>query len=282
METHRTGEMTVVPILLAGVAGRMGRLLAAAVLDDPRHVLRGASARSASPHVGGDVGTLLGRSPVGVCIEASLRTALASLPDAERASAVLIDFSAVSACAEHAALAAQHGVALLVGTTGLGSEGHEALRAAGDRVPVLQAANTSLGANLLEALVKTAAHALPSADIEIVELHHGKKRDAPSGTALLLAERAAAARQASSPLCLGRSGVAPREAGEIGVHALRGGDVVGEHAVHLLWAGERVELVHRVTERSVFAVGALAAARFLAGRRPGRYTMSDVLDLSRA
>lgn len=202
-----------------------------------------------------------------------------------RAEAVL-DFSApeqldalLGSCADELA-----GTALLVGTTGLDEEIQRRLDRAAERSPVLVAANFSPGVNLLLGLVERAARALPADeyDIEVVETHHRRKEDAPSGTALALGRAAAAGRERSldDVRTDGRSGrTGSRPTGEIAFHALRGGDVVGEHAVHLLGERERIVLGHTAMSRDVFAEGALVATRWLVGRQPGRYTMKDVLGL---
>ncbi len=203
-----------------------------------------------------------------------------------RADAV-IDFSAPGQLAAllDACAGTLVGRALAVGTTGLGGRLDQRLDETAESAAVLVAANFSVGINLLLGLVERAARALPGDryDIEIVETHHARKEDAPSGTALALGEAAARGRgEALSDVRRdGRSGrVGPRPEGEIGLHALRGGDVVGEHAVHLLGARERVVLGHRAHGRDLFAEGALVATRWLVGRGPGRYTMEDVLGLS--
>lgn len=204
-----------------------------------------------------------------------------------RQADAVIDFSAPE---QLSALAAEcvdelTGTALLVGTTGLPDELVDALDALTERAPVLVAPNFSVGVNLLRALVERAARALPAEgyDIEVVETHHRAKEDAPSGTALLLGEAAAEGRGESldGARVDGRSGrVGPRPAGEIGIHAVRGGGVAGDHAVHFLGTAERITLAHSALSRELFADGALVAARWLAGRDPGRYTMNDVLELS--
>ncbi|HUG40786.1 MAG TPA: 4-hydroxy-tetrahydrodipicolinate reductase [Longimicrobiales bacterium] len=176
------------------------------------------------------------------------------------------------------------GKALLVGTTGLGDDLERRLDTLAGRAAVLVAANFSVGVNLLLELVERAARALPGEeyDIEVVEAHHRRKADAPSGTALALAKAAAAGRGVAldDVRTDGRSGrTGERPAGEIGIHALRGGDVVGEHAVHFLGARERIAIRHAASSRDLFAEGALVAARWLAGREPGKYAMADVLGL---
>jgi 4-hydroxy-tetrahydrodipicolinate reductase len=188
---------------------------------------------------------------------------------------VVIDFSLPVALAELARLAARQGVALVSGTTGF--EETALLDDAASKIPVLWAPNMSLGIAVLSEIAAVAARRLgPGFDIEITELHHRAKVDAPSGTAVRLADAVRAVRPLRS--VTGREGiVGARESEEIGVFALRGGDVIGDHTVHLLGSGERLELTHRATNRELFAHGALRAARWLVGRRPGRYSLADVL-----
>lgn len=200
-------------------------------------------------------------------------------------SDVLIDFSAPEflrgLLQRHAD--ALSGTALVIGTTGLSEEERRLLDQASETTAVLTAANFSVGVNLLLNLVQKAASSLgPEYDIEIVETHHKRKEDAPSGTALALGEAAAAGRGVEFATVrrdgrTGRPGARPE--GEIGFHALRGGDVIGDHQVHLISELERVELVHRASDRALFAAGALRAAKWLRGRSPGRYTMAQVLGL---
>ncbi|MCB9507384.1 MAG: 4-hydroxy-tetrahydrodipicolinate reductase [Myxococcales bacterium] len=194
---------------------------------------------------------------------------------------VVIDFSTPAGLVGAAAHASAYEAALLSGTTGLGQAGFAALAAVADRAAVCHAANMSLGVAVLRSLVTRAAAALPASfDVEIVEVHHRRKVDAPSGTAVALEAAVRAGRAVEAQRIGGRDGlVGPRQPAELGVHAVRGGDVVGEHTVLFLGDGERVELAHRATSRDVFAQGALVAARWLTGRAPGRYTIDDVLGL---
>lgn len=195
---------------------------------------------------------------------------------------VYIDFTVPAATTRAVAAAAEAGVAAVIGTTGLSDSDRQVIDEASGKVPVLVAANFSLGVNLLCALAETASRALPDFDFEIVELHHNQKRDSPSGTALALARSLADGRGQvlDEVLCTERSGdVGPRPAGEIGVMAVRGGDIVGEHTAYLIGATERIELSHRASSRDLFAEGALRAASWLAGRPAGRYAMRDVLGL---
>lgn len=201
----------------------------------------------------------------------------------DAAAEVVIDFSTPSSTGDALAFCLERGAAFVSGTTGLSPDALERIGAAGDVIPVLHAANFSLGVAVVRALVRQAAAALPlSFHPEIAEIHHDRKVDAPSGTALALAQDIDATRGISACIT-GRSGqVGERTDYELGVFALRGGDVVGEHTVYFFGQGERVEIAHRATDRRIFARGAVAAARWLVGRGPGRYTMNDVLALDAA
>ncbi len=192
---------------------------------------------------------------------------------------VVVDVATPGSTAQHVASCLVQGVPLVIGTTGLSSADQAAIDDAARSIPVLVAANLSPGAHLVALLATMAAKAMPDADVEIVEVHHRKKKDAPSGTALMLAKAVEQAR-GSARIVTAREGVALREPGDIGVVAVRGGDVVGEHTVGFFVDGERVELVHKVSDRGIFAKGALQAARFLVGKAPGRYQMSEVLQAS--
>ena len=196
----------------------------------------------------------------------------------------VIDFSFHSAVPAFIAKAAEEGIAYVIGTTGLSAEEQGAVDAAAKRIPVVQSGNYSLGVNLLLNLVKTAAKVLgPEYDVEVVEMHHRHKKDAPSGTALMLAKAAAAGRGVDfdKAAIYGRKGIiGERPEGEIAVHALRGGSVVGDHTVMFAGDVERVEITHKAQSREAFAAGALKAALWAAGRNPGIYTMRDVLGFS--
>ena len=191
---------------------------------------------------------------------------------------LVIDFSSSDALREVARLCGLHRIPLLSGTTGLTAQTEEQLDAAARHTPLLHTANTSLGVAMLRRLVRLTSTALPASfDIEVVETHHRLKKDAPSGTAKLLAAAAHEGRAASAVMEQSRFGhFAPRNAGDIGMAAIRGGDVIGEHTVHFLGDGERLELTHRATERSLFANGALTAGRWLVAQPPGRYTMDNL------
>lgn len=194
---------------------------------------------------------------------------------------VLIDFSLPAALSENIAAAQRLQVPLVVCTTGLDAAQQQQLHEAAEQLPILYAANTSLGITLLKELVTLASGALPDADIEIFEAHHSAKRDAPSGTALVLGEAAAAGRQQDlAAVSAGVRGDGTREPGSIGFSSLRGGDIIGEHTVYLVTAGERIELTHRVSNRQVFAAGAVQAARWLQNKSAGLYQMKAVLGLN--
>jgi 4-hydroxy-tetrahydrodipicolinate reductase len=261
---------------IAGCAGRMGRMLLRTVLDAPGAELAGGIERPGHPTLGQDLGTVAGGEPLGFSVTDDAAALFATAD-------VVIDFSAPAAALTHAGLAARHGTALVVGTTGLAADHRSALEQAAESVPVVVAANMSVGVNLLLGLTRLLAEVLgPDFDIEIVEMHHRQKVDAPSGTALALGEAAAAGRG----IALGDAAVrvrdghtGPRPTGAIGFATLRGGDVIGEHTVIFAGEGERLELTHRAASRSVFASGAIRAALWCEGRAPGLYTMRDVLGL---
>jgi 4-hydroxy-tetrahydrodipicolinate reductase len=259
-----------------GCGGRMGRMLVAEIAASEGCVLSGGTVTPGSAHGGSDLGELAGIGRIGV--------AAGNAPgELLHASDVVVEFSTPAATASHAALAAEHGTPLMIGTTGLSAAETAALREAAKRIPVVWAANTSLGINLLLGLVEQAAARLGSDwDIEIMEMHHRGKADAPSGTALALGRAAAAGRGVALDAVAqrGRDGITgARKSGDIGFAALRGGDAVGDHHVIFAGAGERLELSHRATNRAIYAKGAVRAARWVIGRPPGLYGMKEVLGL---
>ena len=193
----------------------------------------------------------------------------------------VIDFSYHAAVPASVAKAAEQGIAYVIGTTGLTAEEQATVDAAAKKIPIVQSGNYSLGVNLLLELVKRAAKALgPEYDIEITEMHHRHKKDAPSGTALMLAKSAAAGRGTKDEFTYGRKGdIGERPVGEIAIHALRGGSVIGDHTVMFAGDVERVELTHKAQGREAFAAGALKALQWAKGQAAGRYTMRDVLGL---
>ncbi len=265
------------PIAILGASGRMGRMLVQAVAERPDLVLAGATERPGHPWVGQDLGQCLGGGSSGVIVTDDALAVFA------RVRAVL-DFTAPVATLGHAVLAAQARLVHVIGTTGLGPQDAAPLRAAARHATLVRAGNMSLGVNVLLGLTRRLAGALdPDWDIEIVEMHHRHKIDAPSGTALMLGEAAAAGRGAtlSDIAARGRDGeTGPRPRGAIGFAALRGGDVVGDHTVIFAGAGERIELRHIATDRMIFARGAVRAALWGQDREPGEYSMLDVLGLA--
>ncbi|HUA79272.1 MAG TPA: 4-hydroxy-tetrahydrodipicolinate reductase [Dyella sp.] len=252
-------------VAINGASGRMGRALLTLLRDDRRFELTRAVVAESSHHDG-----------------ASVFDALSYTHHWDGASTtdVVIDFSGPEGLASALTYCTTHKVALVTGTTGIERSLEAQVIEAGKQIPVLRAANFSLGVAVLTRLLREAAAALPDWDLEIVEAHHNRKEDAPSGTALALGHAAADARGTT----LTKDGVYVREGrpgarreGTIGFAAVRGGDVVGEHTALLLGRGERVELSHRATDRSIFARGAIEAAAWLAGRKPGAYSIDDML-----
>jgi 4-hydroxy-tetrahydrodipicolinate reductase len=259
-----------VRVALHGATGRMGLILARLAHEAGDTIVGGTCAKN-DPGEGRDIGELAGLGTIGVV--ASVHTGAALL-----GADVVIDFSTAPAVPELLALAARQKTAVVSGTTNLDAAGKQALTRAAEAVPVLWSANMSLGVQVLAELVASALRRLgPGYDAEIVEIHHKKKIDAPSGTAKRLAQAAKNARGELSELS-GREGdVGARKPNELAVMALRGGDVVGDHTVFLFGDGERIELTHRASNRDVFAHGAIRAARYLIGKPAGRYTIKDVL-----
>lgn len=262
---------------IVGCAGRMGRMLIEEVLATEGLSLAGGTERSGSQWVGTDLGELIGRGRIGTAVGDDPRALF------EAADAV-IDFTAPAAVAVHAGLAAQTAKAYIVGTTGLDAAAEAALKEAALSAPVLWAPNMSVGVNLLFALVEQVAARLDAGtfDIEILEMHHRHKVDAPSGTALALGKAAARGRgvHLDDVWRKERDGITgARPSGEIGFATLRGGDVAGDHTVIFAADGERIELGHKASSRRIFARGALRAAAWACGRPVGLYSMKDVLGL---
>jgi 4-hydroxy-tetrahydrodipicolinate reductase len=254
----------------------MGRALVRAVIAaSPEATLTAATERAGSPALGQDAGALAAGQPLGVAIAAGVPAA--------GAADVWIDFTVPAATAGYCEAAVAAAASLVIGTTGLAAEQRAAIDRAAKKVPVVFAANFSVGVNVMLKLVADAAQALgPSYDLEIVETHHRAKRDAPSGTALRLAEALAEAtgRDLSADARYERHGdVGPRPSTQIGLQTLRGGDVVGDHTVHFMGIGDRLEITHRASSRDTFAAGAVRAALWLAGRPAGLYDMRAVLGL---
>jgi 4-hydroxy-tetrahydrodipicolinate reductase len=269
--------MTEMRLVVVGAAGRMGRMLVQAIAATDGCRLAGALERPESMALGQDAGLLAGTGKSGVIISDD------PLPIFAQADGVL-DFSAPEASVANAELAAQARIVHVVGTTGLSEADFTKLEAAARHARIVQSGNMSLGVNLLASLVRKAAATLAEDfDIEILEMHHRMKVDAPSGTALLLGEaaaqgRAVALKERSVRVRDGHTGA--RTSGDIGFASLRGGTVVGDHSVMFAGPGERIELVHRAEDRSLFARGAVRAALWAMDKKPGYYTMADVLDLN--
>lgn len=267
----------VTRVVILGAAGRMGRMLVTGALHDPELALAGAIEIAGSPFLGQDAAVVAGQPACGVRIAHDLA---AALKDAD----AVIDFTAAEAAVSNAIAAARAGCAAVIGTTGLSEAARAALsKLASDGARIVCAPNMSVGVNLLFHLCGLVARRLgPDYDIEVVEMHHNQKKDAPSGTAVRLGEilAEAAGLDYATAARHGRAGVpGPRTRREIGMHAVRGGDVVGDHTVIFAATGERVELTHKASSRETFAKGALRAAKFLRRASPGLYDMQDVLGL---
>lgn len=265
--------MTKVAIL--GAAGRMGRMLIR-FADQMKDVeVAAAIEQAGNPEIGKDAGLVAGIRELGVAITPELK--------AVAAADVMIDFTFHAAAPANVRAAAEAGRAVVLGTTGLTDDETERVKAEVGRIPILWAPNMSLGVNLLFSLVEKASAVLGmDYDIEVVEMHHRHKKDSPSGTALRLAEKAASGRGQDfrKVANYGREGiVGERPKGQIAIHAVRGGDIVGDHTVIMANDGERIELGHRATSREAFATGALRAAVWIKTQRPGLYSMQDMLGL---
>ncbi|HUJ26766.1 MAG TPA: 4-hydroxy-tetrahydrodipicolinate reductase [Myxococcales bacterium] len=260
---------------IAGVGGKMGSRILNALRSEEDFTISGAFEKPESPQIGLDAGLLSGAGPLEVTVSAGIEKAL------EKGADVVIDFTAPAASLHHARVCAERKVAFVVGTTGFSAQAKAELAGHGQKVPIVMAPNMSVGVNVLFRLVADAARALGKGyEVEIVEMHHRAKKDAPSGTALRLAEVAADALgldPAAACVYERHGDTGPRKPGTIGVQTLRGGDVVGEHTVYFIADGERLELSHRATGRDNFARGAVRAARWVAGKPPGLYDMQDVL-----
>lgn len=269
--------MTEMRLVVVGAAGRMGRMLVRAIDEDRGCRLAGAVERAGSAAIGQDAGDLAGVARLSVAVTDD---PAAAFRDADG----VLDFTTPEATRNFAELAGERGLVHVVGTTGLADADLQAIRGTASRTRIVQSGNMSLGVNLLAGLVRKVARTLGTDwDIEILEMHHRMKVDAPSGTALLLGEAAAEGRavalaERSVRVRDGHTGA--RGEGEIGFAALRGGTVVGDHSVVFAGAGERIELSHRAEDRALFARGAVKAALWAREKPPGFYTMADVLGLA--
>lgn len=245
-------------IVLVGATGAMGRVVTGVVAHDADAEIVAGVALDDDPALGYPL--------------------YPAIADVSEAADVVIDFSLHAALPHVAAFAAGRGIPAVVAATGHTDSEVAALDVAAETVPVLRAGNLSLGVTALVQLVEQAAALLPDFDIEIVEQHHRRKRDAPSGTAAMLADAAERGHGAALHRVYGREGLAPRQPGDLGLHSVRGGTVVGEHEVILAGEQEVIRLVHQAESREIFAHGALAAARFLQGKPAGHYSMRDVVN----
>lgn len=261
---------------VVGCGGRMGRMLVAEIAATEGCAVAGGSAAPGSGQVNQDIGELAGIGRIGIAVGEAVDRLI-------RDSDVVLEFTSPAATAEHAALAATLGTAMVIGTTGLSAEQGDVVRQAARNIPIVWAPNMSLGVNVLLSVVEETARRLgPDWDVEIMEMHHRGKVDAPSGTALALGRAVAAGRGVALDRVeqRARDGITgPRRPGDIGFAALRGGDVAGDHHVIFAGAGERLEFIHRTTTRAIFAKGAVRAARWVVGRPPGLYGLKEVLGL---
>ena len=269
--------MSDMRLIVAGAGGRMGRTLVRAIAETPGLVLSGAMDAPGTAVLGEDAGVLAGLGPNGIKLGTELAPLLVNADG-------VIDFTVPPASVANAMQAAEHGVAHIIGTTGFSAADDASIAAAAKRSAIVKSGNMSLGVNLLAALVQRVAQALDDDfDIEIVEMHHNKKIDAPSGTALMFGRAAAAGRNVrlDERSQRGRDGVTgARKRGDIGFASLRGGTVVGDHSVIFAGPAERIELTHKAEDRMIFARGALKAALWARGQKPGLYSMTDVLGLA--
>src|ERR1700721_1669915 len=269
--------MSEMGLIVAGAGGRMGRALTRLLSETEGAPLAGALEAPGSELLGKDAGVLAGLPANGVLLAADLWSMSANADG-------ILDFTVPAATIANVAIAAQRGLVHVIGTTGLSSDDDAVIKSVTSRAVVVKSGNMSLGINLLAALVKRVAQALDQGfDIEILEMHHRAKIDAPSGTALLLGEAAAEGRKIAleERSARGRDGVTgARRAGDIGFASLRGGTVTGEHSVIFAGAMERIELTHKAEDRTMFAQGAVKAALWARDKKPGLYSMADVLGLN--
>lgn len=277
MTTPVSGSLPAMRLVVVGAGGRMGKALIRAIADNPQTELCGAIERENSPLLGMDAGEMAGTAKNGILISAD------PLPLFAKADGV-VDFTAPASTLIYAALAAQARIVHVIGTTGCSLSDEDSISAAARHATIIKSGNMSLGVNLLAVLVEQAAKALQpeNFDIEILEMHHKHKVDAPSGTALLLGEAAATGRDihlADHSVRVRDGHTGAREDGTIGFATLRGGSVIGDHSVLFAGQSELITLSHQAQDRSVFAQGALSAALWGRGKKPGLYSMRNVLGL---
>ena len=261
-------------IIVTGVLGRMGRLIATCVLERSTLKLVGATEQADHPGIDQDLGELLGKGKLGISVSSDLDNIIGP-------SDVIIDFTAPTATLKHLNCVQKHKKAIVIGTTALSTDDKKNIQKAGENIGVVMAPNMSIGVNLLFNLLGDVAKKLGEEyDIEITEKHHKFKKDAPSGTAVRMAEIVAEARgkNLDDVVCYGRKGlVGERKKGEISIHAIRAGDIIGEHTVTFGGMGERVELTHIAHSRETFVRGAIFAAEFISKKKNGFFTMQDIL-----
>ena len=260
-----------------GAGGRMGRMLIEAVQDNPQTTLTAAIERQGSSLVGADAGEVAAVGRLDVQIVDDLQSVINDID-------ILIDFSLPDATEQNMQICAANNVAMVIGTTGFNEQQERVLAAASEQVAIVYAGNYSTGVNLSLKLLDMAARAFGmDADVEVIEAHHKHKIDAPSGTAYMMAEAVAEARgqNLKDVAIYGREGqTGAREAGSIGIHAIRGGEIIGDHTVMFIADGEVVEITHRARARMTFAAGAVRAATWIAQQPTGQYNMQDVLGLN--
>lgn len=277
MRLNGATEMADLKVAVAGAGGRMGGAIIRAVTATPGMVVQSAFDRIGGQAIGKDAGAIAGLEPLGVLVLDHVEAALAG-------AQAIIDFTAPAASVALARKAAERGLVHIIGTTGCTDEDDAAIKAAARAgARIVKSGNFSLGVNLLAGLIERAARELPDFDIEILEMHHNKKVDAPSGTALLLGAAAARGREVdlfSHSVRVRDGHTGARQAGSIGFATLRGGTVVGDHTVIFAGDRERIEFTHRADDRTIFAAGAVRAALWARDQRPGLYNMADVLGFS--
>ncbi|AHC73481.1 dihydrodipicolinate reductase [Candidatus Endolissoclinum faulkneri L5] len=265
----------VLSVSVFGSTGRMGKMIVKAISQTEGMTLKQAVTRPGSAYIGADIGDLVGSGSLGVLVTDDVKAVLGVN--------VSIDFTLPEATIMHASYAAANGTSLVIGTTGLSNKHEELLANYAKTTAIVYAPNMSLGVNLITALVEQLSAALDITwDIEILEVHHNRKIDAPSGTALSIGRAAAKGRKQDFEKIkvLSRNNSScQRKKGDIGFAALRGGSLIGEHTVMFAGAGERIEISHKASDRTIFAAGAVCAARWVANRMPGLYTMRDVLGI---
>ncbi|MGR3899854.1 4-hydroxy-tetrahydrodipicolinate reductase [Psychrobacter sp. 1176_08] len=274
--SQQTKEQAI-KVGVIGAGGRMGRMLIEAVNDNPQTTLNAAIERQGSSLVGADAGEVAAIGHLNVQIVDDLQAVVDDID-------VLIDFSLPDATEKNMQVCAEHNVAMVIGTTGFNEQQEQVLEKASEKIAIVYAGNYSTGVNLSLKLLEMAAKAFGTeADVEVIEAHHKHKIDAPSGTAYMMAEAVADARgqNLKDVAVYGREGqTGEREAGTIGIHAIRGGEIIGDHTVMFIADGEVVEITHRARARMTFAAGAVRAATWVIQQKVGQYNMQDVLGLN--